>query len=136
MRRHNDPNPPNYLQATKFRLGDHLFLSDNHETQRDPSDSNRTGPIKLTNAYYTIDDGRHFNCQRSACFMLCRIQTSISRTFPHISLQNCGIPSFIISHEFSNLHSYIQFWFYIIRFLSYYSTDINAVFFFFFFCIL
>jgi hypothetical protein len=111
MRRKSDPNPPHYLQAAKLNPGDSVFISDD-----DPAGKIKEvqvirihGPIKLTDAYapLTMEGTLIINDMLVSCYAEYEYQS-----FVHFFMFPIRFWYSIIhySHQYQNLHPYIEFW--------------------------
>jgi len=125
MRRQNDPNPPNYLQAAKLRAGDSVFISDKDSNGKieEVKVTRIEGPIQLTDAYapLTMEGTLIVNDMLVSCYAEYEYQSFVHFFMFPIRFWNSMIHN---SYEFQNLHPYIQFWLNAGRFINFLSHTI------------
>lgn len=125
MRRQNDPNPPHYLQAAKLSPGDSVFISDGDTAGKikEVKVIRIHGPIKLTDAYapLTMEGTLIVNDMLVSCYAEYEHQS-----FVHFLMFPIRFWYSVIhySHQFQNLHPYIQFWLNAGRFIHFASRSI------------
>jgi hypothetical protein len=125
MRRQNDPNPPNYLQAAKLLPGDTVFISDKDSNGKieEVKVTRIQGPIQLTDAYapLTMEGTLIVNDMLVSCYAEYEYQSLVHFFMFPIRFWNSMINN---SYEFQNLHPYIQFWLNAGRFINFLSHTI------------